>query len=218
MAQPRDRPQPYLPMAPGGGRALCPVGIGSDWYCQPMPPTLDTLLDHPAVASLLAVALLIAVVYLREVGPRRAIALDQLRTLVWRLVDPVARRRGRPLTRDKTEATDEYIVSVDAGLLEVARLLWDAGYRWNPLATAKWRERVDGRREWALLSVAYRESAMADDQHHVYIFRGVDGALDVYGHREASVTRPGAHDGGDELVPGDPDERLPVEVLREARQ
>jgi len=178
----------------------------------------DQLLANEILVSALALILTLAILGLQEVGARWAIALDQLRTLVWRLADPVARRRGRPLTRDKSEATAEYIISVDAGLLSVARTLWNSGYRWNPLSTAKFRERDGQRRQWAVLSVAHRESAAADDQHHVYIFRGADGVLDIYGHREASVVEPAAHDGGDELVPGDPDGRLPVEILREARQ
>jgi len=190
------------------------------------------------VVSALAIILTLVVLRLQDVGPRRAIALDRLRTLVWRLLEGPGRRvlrsgvqrlaawrgwddladwrLGRPLVRDKT-GSDDYIVSVDGGLLAVARALWGAGYRWNPMATAKYR-RLNGRRQWALLSAAWRESATADTQHHVYIFRGTDGALDIYGHREASVTEPGDHDGGDELVPGDPGDRLPVEVLREARQ
>jgi hypothetical protein len=48
----------------------------------------------------------------------------------------------------------------------------------------------------------------AADQHHVYLFSTGDGQVRIYGHREASVTRPDDHEGGDELVAGDPDNRL----------
>lgn len=174
----------------------------------------DTILDNPVASAALTVVLIVAVAYIREIGPRRAIVGETVRRVVQPLADRALGNRVRTLTREKAapSASDEYIVSVssDVGVLELARALWKFGYRWNPISTKKYRV-VDGRRQYAILSVALRDGVLADDQHHVYVFRGADGKLDIYGHREANVTHVNEHEGGDEQAAGDPDG-----VLRDA--
>jgi len=164
--------------------------------------TAGELLSNEVIVTLLAVVLIVAVAYLRTVGPRRAIVGELVRTQLWRALDRPGRRRGRPLLRDKTHSGDEYICSVDESILTVARALWSGDYSWNPLSTKKYRDGPHGR-QYGVLSVAYRKSIVADDQHHVYCFRRDDGRLDLYGHHESNITDPDAHHGG-EQVPGDP--------------
>lgn len=166
----------------------------------------ETILSNKLLVSVLTLILLGAVIALRNVGPRRALLFETVRTLTWRALDPIATKRGRPLLRDKTTANDEFVCSVDIAELALARALWAAGYRWNPLSTKKFRD-VE-KRQWSVLSAAYRDSVADEEQHHVYVFRAADGVLDIYAHREASVTDPTDHDGGDELVAGDPDGRV----------
>lgn len=173
----------------------------------------EQLLSDPRIVTALGLVLLGAVIALRNVGPRRALLFEPIRTVAFRLLNPIATKRGRPLIREKTEDQAEFIATVDASELELAKLLWDGGYRWNPISTKKFR--VVESRQWSILSVAYRDSVADEDQHHVYIFRRGDGLLDVYGHREASITDPDAHDGGDDLVPGDPDNRVAT-ILQQA--
>jgi len=120
-----------------------------------------------------------------------------------------ARRSTSTREFDQSICSEELIATVDVSLLTLAKALWASGYRWNPLATAKYIV-IDGERHWAALSVAYREAPDADTQHHLYLVRGPDGRWQVRGHKEANVTRPDEHDGGDELVPGDPDGRVPT--------
>ncbi len=188
-----------------------------------MTPT-ETILSNPIAASLLTILLVLAVVKLQPVGPRRAIALERVRIVAQPLVERILHSRGverllgrligrtvdRDLTRDKTEEADpndggaEYITHYAGGLLALAKALWSYGYRWNPLSTKKYRI-VDGGRQYALLSVAYRDGVLDESQHHVYIFRSVDGSgYDVCGHQEANVTDVDDHEGGDELAGGDP--------------
>ncbi|WP_436933706.1 hypothetical protein [Halovenus marina] len=168
----------------------------------------ETILNDPRLVSILGAVLLALVLALRDVGPRRAIALDRLRRALWRLLDPVVRRPpiGRRLLTDVSERRDEYIATVDVGLLALLRALWDAGLRWNPLSTVKFRTHPDGRRQYGL-SVVYRDSAGAGWQQDVHIFPAADGdGYDVLGHYEPSVTDPDAHVGGDQQVSGDPHE------------
>jgi len=166
----------------------------------------ETILSNELLVSALGIILLGAVIVLRNVVPRRALLFEAVRTIVWRALDPIATKRGRPLVRDKTTHNDEFVCAVDVSELQLAKALWGYGYRWNPISTKKYRE-VESR-QWSVLSAAYRDSVAAEEQHHVYVFRAADGVLDIYAHREASVTDPTEHDGGDELVPGDPDGRV----------
>lgn len=169
----------------------------------------DTILSNELLVSVLTIALLGAVLALRNVGPRRALLVEPIRTVVFRLLDPLARQRGRPLVRDKTDATEEAQTERLSNVTnqELAKALWDAGYRWNPIATKKYRDTEHGR-QWSFLSVAYRDSVTDGQQHHVYAFRNPDGTVDLYAHREPSITDPEDHHGGNELEAGDPAGRL----------
>jgi hypothetical protein len=167
----------------------------------------NQILSDPVAVSLLTIALIVILLAVRYYvdNVRQAREYERLRVRLFRLLDPLARKRGRPLIRDKTGSGD-YIVTADASVGEVTAALWDAGYRWNPTSQVKYRVRHGGR-EFASLEVAYRDSPVADTQHDVYLF-GAGGVVDVYGHREANVTDPTDHVGGDEQVTGDPTGRV----------
>ena len=171
----------------------------------------EMILSNPIAASLLTIVLIVAVAYLRRVGPRRAISAETIRNIV----QPLAERRlsddVRKLTRQKALPgnSDEYVTSVSVGLLTLAKALWSFGFRWNPISTKKFRQLKDGSKQYAVLSVALRESVVADAQLHVYIFPTVQGTgYDVYAHLEGNVTDPADHSGGDEQIGGDPDGAL----------
>lgn len=171
----------------------------------------ETILSNPIGVALLTIGLILAVAYLRRVGPRQAIALEQLRNIVQPLAERRLKDKVRKLTRPKglPDESEEYVASVSAGLLRVAKVLWKAGFRWNPISTKKFRILEDGSKQYAVLSVALRESVVAESQLHVYIFPSVSGeGYDLYAHREANNTDPEAHSGGKELVPGDTDGEL----------
>ncbi len=166
---------------------------------------VETLLSNPVVTSALAALFLVLVYVLRGVPLWLARALEHFRRPLWQWLHPLFARFDRPLLRDKT-GSDDAIATCDTSVRAVARALWRADYRWNPLSTKKYR-RTTGSRQWTALSLVYRETLRAEQQHHVYLFGG-SGEVDVYGHREASVTDPGDHEGGDEMVSGDPAGRV----------
>lgn len=163
----------------------------------------DSILSDPTVVSLLAATLLALVWYVRGIGPRQAVALDRLRRPLWRVLDPLARRVGRPLLIDKTDRDDEDICHVAADRRALLAALWEHGFAWNPLSMVKYRD-VDGRRQYAL-SVVHRESPSSPSQQDVHIFPGPRGGWDVYGHSEPSVTDPADHVAGGQQVSGDPE-------------
>jgi len=177
----------------------------------------EMILSNPVAASALTIILIIAVAYLRKVGPRRAIAAETVRNIA----QPLAERRLsddiRKLTRRKAlpHHSGEYVTSVDVGLLTLAKGLWSFGFRWNPISTKKYRV-IDGSKQYAVLSVALRESLVADAQLHAYVFPAPQSSgYDVYAHLEANVTDPADHSGGGEQIAGDPDGAL-LNALSEA--
>ena len=193
----------------------------------------DQILTNPIAASLLTILIIGLVAKFQTIGPRRAIAAERVRIVVQPLAERILHNRAverllqrltgrtleRDLTRDKTEVGDpadgaEYITHFADGLVALATVLWSCGYRWNPLSTKKYRI-VDDRKQWALLSVVYRDSVLDEEQHHVYVFRSVDGSgFDVCGHQEANVTDVDDHEGGDEQIPGDPKGQLDSTLQR----
>ena len=168
----------------------------------------DQILSDPVAVSLLTIALIAVLLLVRYYvdNVRQAREYERLRVRLFRLLDPLARSRGRPLIRDKTGSGDA-ILTAEASVDKVAQALWEYGeYRWNPTSQVKYRVR-NGGRQFASLELAARKSPVADSQHDVYLF-GEGGVTDVWGHREANVTDPNDHVGGDEQVSGDPHGRV----------
>lgn len=164
-------------------------------------------------AWLLVPILLVIVWHVRGVGPRRALAYEGLRWIGWTLLDPLARRRGRPLLRDKTDAHRECIATVRCSRVVLLKALWAQGFRWNPLSMVKYRDPPEGRRQYGV-SIAYRETIESDWQQDVHIFPAASGGWAIYGHWEPSVTDAADHVDGDEQVPGDPEGVVRAALVR----
>jgi len=169
--------------------------------------SVETLLTDDRLVLALAAVLLGVAIASRYLRPRLARRLETVRGLVWRAVDGVARRRGRPLIRDKT-GDGEYVTTIETTQHHLETALHGAGWRWNPLSTKKYR-RVNGERQWSIGTMVWRDGVLAARQLHCYYFYNSDGGIDVYCHDEPSaIARPRAHVGGADQVAGDPDNRL----------
>lgn len=81
----------------------------------------------------------------------------------------------------------------------------------NLLSTRKYRVPEEGGRQWAVGSWVL-DPDDTDWQLHTIFFPRKGGGTDIYCHREASVTEPSEHDGGDELVRGDPNGQLQYQL------
>ena len=158
------------------------------------------LLQNPVVVLLLGVVLESIIQSTKGIGPRRAWAYHHVRRVVWPLAHPLFKRRGRPLIWDKTDADDEYVATVDVGMVALLKALWSGGFRWNPLSMLKYRE-FDGTRQYGMSVVKYSGDGWQQDVH---IFRNPNGGLDLLGHWEPAPTDPDDHVGGDEQEDGDP--------------
>lgn len=84
----------------------------------------------------------------------------------------------RPITEH------EYAGTIVASLDAVEPLLWEHGFRRNPLSRLKTRDGAPEAGSWV-----YRESPLAERQLHLMLFRGETG-VDVYAHSEQSSVNP----------------------------
>lgn len=91
------------------------------------------------------------------------------------------------------------------------RRLADAGFHRNATAYLEYRERNG--RQFEHSSWALRSSVTADRQLHVRLYTSSDGTVDVYGHREPSVTAGADHYGTPNYPTG---VRMVRETLEEA--
>lgn len=121
--------------------------------------------------------------------------LNAVRRVLLPPLDPLARRAGRPLIRQKY--TDEYVCSVVTNGRRLERALAAHGYSANPFSTLKYV--VDGdTRCYEVGTMVYRPTPLAHEQFHVYYFAAADDYHDVHvhQHRETSWLRhPIAHMG-----------------------
>lgn len=147
------------------------------------------LLGNELFVIVLAGILAVVIDVANGVGPRRAIAYESARGILFRVVDPMMRPLGLGATREKVASDRIASLYRDTGLVTLAKHLWAEGFRWNPTSTKKYRTE-DDKKVWSLLSVARRE----DDgtQTHLYIIREM-GRLVVRGHHEASAANPVEH-------------------------
>jgi|APHM01.1.fsa_nt_gi hypothetical protein len=114
-------------------------------------------------------------------------------------------------------ADGEYAGTLAVSPEAAERLLWNVGFRRNPLARLKTR---DGRPEHS--SWVYRESPLAERQLHLMLFAGPDSTVEVYAHEEPSSVNPVVgtehFDGARQSVARGVErarERLPLEQRRE---
>lgn len=124
------------------------------------------------------------------------------RRVLFEAADSILRPRGRPTIRAVGDA--DHVGTVPRSPDAVERVLAEEGYQRNILSSRKYREHHTGGRQWAVGSWVLDPIGDTDDQHHVYLFPSKDGATDVYAHREASVTEPDEHHGGDGMERGVP--------------
>jgi len=82
-------------------------------------------------------------------------------------------------------ASGEYAGTLPLSPSAAERLLWNVGFRRNPLARLKTRDGRPERSSWV-----YRESPLADRQLHLMLFPGPDGTVDIYAHEEPSSVNP----------------------------
>jgi len=130
--------------------------------------------------------------------------VESLKVGVFAPLNPIFRRFGRPLIRNKTNESNEKFFSTPKSPDEVEEALTGAGYARNLISTKKYRM-VNDEQHWAVGS--YRVVYGEDDkfQHHVYLFRREDGGTDVYGHKETNYEYDPSGHVGDQQWNGDPD-------------
>lgn len=94
----------------------------------------------------------------------------------------------------------------DGSVQWLERRLADVGFHRNATAYLEYRERDS--RQFEHSSWALRSSVTADSQLHVRLYTSSDGTVDIYGHREPSVTAGADHY-------GTPDYATGVQMVRE---
>lgn len=154
---------------------------------------------EPAIARLLAAVRRLE----RFLGPGDDWVEDD-RRIIYEAADRLLRPLGRSTISEVSDGDFVYTVDVSADEVEV--LLDEAGFQRNLLSTRKYRE-SNGTRDYANGSWVLVHDGNDSDvqmQLHVIVFSNPDGSTSIYAHREAAVTEPSEHDGGDLLTRGDP--------------
>lgn len=170
----------------------------------------NTVFSDPRLTAFLAVVLVIIMFYVRTIKPREAIQYERIKTLLFRVLNPITNTRvGYPLVYDKTN-TDDHITSVEASLYDLAVAFWQEGFVWNPLSAEKYI--VKNGRHYTVLQVAYRDSPIDSDQFHAFIY-SYGGQLHIHGHKETSPADPDGHL-TDKQIQGDPDNRIAGVISR----
>jgi hypothetical protein len=124
------------------------------------------------------------------------------RRLLFETLNPLGEALGRPLVQRASEQGFVGHVPTSPDAYELR--LVERGYQRNLASTRKYRIPAgDGGRQWAVGSWVL-DPVEEPWQHHVYLFRGRDGGVDVYAHLEPSVRRPREHVSTDTGVHGDP--------------
>lgn len=165
---------------------------------QPNIPEL--ILGHPLLSTALVVAVLAVVNYQAGLSYREFRLLHILKCRLFALMDPWARKRGRPLVKTKAGPPDapEYVTTVTATPRAVAQTISGA-FGPHLLATAKRRQTVDGP-QWS--HSQWRQTHDDGRQTEVYLFPFGGGGTVVYAHVETQVEDPEGHL-TDDVTPGD---------------
>jgi len=127
--------------------------------------------------------------------------IERTRSNVLRAVNPIASKLGR--TTVSEAPIDDHIMTVEMSGEAFEERISEVFDR-NLFATKKYRVLGD-QKQWTGSSWVFKDGHMAETQYHVYYFEGPLGTVDIYAHREANITDPSEHHGGDGLVRGDPD-------------
>jgi len=147
----------------------------------------DLVLGNPILSTALLVAVLAIVAYQRTLSYREYATIHTVKTLVFRVLDPIATRRGRPLINDKGGREDaEYLTEWDGTPRDVLTTLSAEGWDYHLVSTDK--RRPDGTLDSGH-AVTYHDDGR---QTEVYVFDNGD-STDVYAHVETSTTDPDGH-------------------------
>ena len=128
------------------------------------------------------------------------------RRIIYEAAHGVLSKLGRSTLHEVND--EDFCYTVDATSDEVEVLLHESDFQRNLLSTRKYRV-PNGTRDYADGSwVLVHDSDDTDVrmQLHVVLFSNPDGTTSIYVHREAAVTEPSEHDGGDLMTHGDPND------------
>jgi hypothetical protein len=124
--------------------------------------------------------------------------IHTVKTLLFRIADPWASRRGRPLINDKDGREDaEYLTAWDGSPRDVLTTLHAEGWDYHLISTDK--RRPDGTLDGGH-AVLYHDDGR---QTEVYVFDAGHGMTHVYVHVETATTDPDGHL-SDPQADGDP--------------
>lgn len=146
----------------------------------------ELVLSNPALLAVLTILVLALVAWQRTLTYREYQTVHTVKTLVFRVLDPWASRRGRPLINDKGGRDDaEFLTTWDGTPRDVLTTLKSEGWDYHLVSTDKRRPSGldDGH------AVMYHDDGR---QTEVYVF-GVGEKTDVYAHVEGAVTDPEGH-------------------------
>lgn len=147
----------------------------------------DLILGHPLLSAILTVVVLALVAKQATLTYPRYQKIHTIKTLVFRVLDPIATRRGRPLINDKGGRDDaEYLTEWDGTPRDVLTTLHGEGWDYHLVSTDK--RRPDGTLDSGH-AVTYHDDGR---QTEVYTFDNGD-STDVYAHVETSTTDPDGH-------------------------
>lgn len=148
----------------------------------------DLILGNPVLLGVLTVVILALVAYQRTLSYREYQTIHIIKTLVFRVLDPLASRRGRPLINDKGGRDDaEYLTEWDGTPRDVLTTLSAEGWDYHLVSTDK--RRPNGTLDSGH-AVFYHDDGR---QTEVYVFDNGDGTTAVYAHEETSTTDPDGH-------------------------
>ena len=147
----------------------------------------EIVLGNPVLLGVLTVLVLAVVAYQRTLTYPEYATIHTLKTVLFRALDPWARKRGRRLINDKGGREDaEFLTVWDGSARDVLTTLRSEGWDYHLVSTDKRRDGDldDGH------AVIYHDNG---DQTEVYVFELDNGKTEVYGHVETATTNPEGH-------------------------
>lgn len=149
----------------------------------------ETILNSPELVLALTVIILLAYQWQKGLTYHKYRYFHSIRVLLFRVLNPIATRYGRPLLSEKDLEGPEFVVGLDKSPREVYHQLEQNGFEPHLIATIKYRK-ANGRTQYTHSQLVYKHSDGA--QTEVYLFE-YEGAADIYSHVETGVTDPMGH-------------------------
>jgi hypothetical protein len=145
----------------------------------------NLILSDPLLTGAVTVAVLALVAWQRTLTYSEYLGAHRIKTIVFRVLDPIFRRRGRPLIRwkkyNKNDA--EYVRWTPESPRKVGKII-QSDFTPHLIATAKYRDIPRGTQP---AHSQYRQLHDDGAQTELILFAGIDGGTDVYAHVETSV-------------------------------